>query len=182
MILAIDVGFRNLALVAGHATDRRMYVSYANLLDLGNKPTQDAFKHAIPVLSKLAAKGLEGVVIEQQHARNQRAYALAHCLLGYFSAMFVPVRFVSPVNKFRLFVEMEVVSKDAIGRGDKQRRKKLAVQLAQIMINKLKLELDLSTYAKKDDISDALLYLFNEIHEDVCYICMDRRRVMEIML
>ena len=185
-ILAIDIGTRNLAFVVASARGKKMVVSQADLLDLGRGPVGPLIRLVSRELGAVLARVPTGerlrVVIEQQFSQNQRAFALAHAVFGYFCCKGIAVDFRSPVSKFKNFVLLGVVDKENIGRGQKRARKDLAVRLTRTAVQDLKIEFDFEQFEKQDDVADAFIYAFNELFRDLNCEKIDRRRVLYVDL
>ena len=184
MILAIDVGTRNLAYVLCHENERKMIIKEAKLIDTGKKCVAKLFIFLVKNhLEQLCKIKIQNVVIEQQTKYNQRAFALAHALFGFFVSRQIDVSFVSPVSKFNNFLEMAIVKKDEIGRGNKKKRKILAVELTNLCVEKLKIiNIDLNKFKKKDDVADAFIYAFNFLYDFLDTSKIDKRKILKISL
>ena len=180
MIIGVDIGSRNLAIVGGSVDDQKFVLRVCRLVDLGRGSLSACIHRLVDVLDEM--KLPTEVLIEQQHAINQRAYALGHALLMYYASKRVQVRFRSAVSKFNRFVHLEMIGKENVGRGNKAARKRLAIQLTRTITTKLQIPLDLDSFTKKDDIADAFLYCFAELMDDIDLERIDERRILRVPL
>jgi len=169
-------------MVTGTVIDERLVINSSQLVDLGSGNLMTITESLQKHLLKIEEENVYLVLIEQQNKFNPRALVLSHCLQMFFLNKKIECEFVSPLNKFKYFVEMKIVEEKNTGKKSKKIRKQLAANLLKLMNDKLNLGINLKRFKKLDDIGDCLIYLFNYFFYQIDKSPLDKRSVIRIKL
>ena len=158
--IGIDIGTKNFSCAVVRKDEKAVTVSSLTKKDIGNG-VEEWSTNMLGVLNDYIDDG-SFVAIEQQLGPNAKMSNVAHLLYGLIRGRVREVNFVSSISKFNLFVKLNWIKKDEIGRGKKLARKKLAVKLCDEILNSVPCNNGVRDFfdacKKKDDLGDSLIY------------------------